>query len=125
MAKLKANFAEVDQIIHAGDVVCEALLEELGNIAPVSVVQGNMDQTYGILKWPKTLTLEFDQIKIGIAHELQFLPYFDQERINVFIYGHTHIPSIQESPQGILLINPGSPTRPPPAGRSESRSPSE
>ena len=37
-------FADVDQIIHAGDIGSEDILIELGVLAPVVAVRGNMDR---------------------------------------------------------------------------------
>ena len=110
--RLQRAFEGVDHLIHAGDVVCKEFVRELEKIAPVSVVRGNMDDVAGITVWPKVLTIEFEGIKFGVGHRLEYFSRLDDPDIRVFVYGHTHIPSVKENPQGVLLINPGSVTRP-------------
>jgi len=116
LKRLAFVFQDVDHIIHTGDVCCKDFILDLENInsktTPVSVVKGNMDEMWGINIWPRTLTLIFEGIKIGVAHRLEDFALFDPKDIRVFVYGHTHIPSIKEDPNGVLLINPGSVSRP-------------
>jgi putative phosphoesterase len=105
---LKTIFKDVDHIIHAGDICVDKFIADIAAETgkPVSAVSGNMDFD---TKWPKKLTLEFEGIKIGITHDLNdFATAFPEKSIRVFIYGHTHLPSIKDSPQGVLMINPGS-----------------
>lgn len=52
------------------------------------------------------LTLE--NVKIGISHFPEDIHFFKNEKIQVFIHGHTHYPSISESPEGVLVVCPGS-----------------
>ncbi len=109
---LNTIFKDVDHIIHAGDICCDQFIDDLATATgkPVSAVAGNMDFDS---KWPKRLTLEFEGIKIGITHDLNdFATAFPKKSIRVFIYGHAHLPSIKDSPQGVLMINPGSLLKP-------------
>lgn len=124
--RIKWALQGVDHIIHAGDVVCEEFIQILESIAPVSVVQGNMDRANGLEKWPKNLQLDFEGVKIGVSHELVNFTSFNPKEIQVFIYGHTHVASIKESPEGVLMVNPGSVSRPraPPKKRFAFENPS-
>lgn len=109
---LKSIFKDVDHIIHAGDVCVDQFIEDLARETgkPVNAVAGNMDFD---TKWPNKLTLEFEGIKIGVTHDLNdFATTFPEKSIRVFIYGHTHLPSIKDSLQGVLMINPGSLLKP-------------
>ncbi len=109
---LKNIFKDVNHIIHAGDICVDQFIDDLANETgkPVSAVAGNMDHNS---RWPKKLKLEFEGIKIGITHNLNdFADLFPGKSIRVFIYGHTHLPSIKDSPQGVLMINPGSLLKP-------------
>ncbi len=112
LKKLKYVFEGVDHIIHAGDICCREFLEDLENIAPVSAVRGNMDEFTNLKSIPKILSLEFEQIRIGVAHKLEDIIYFEDEKINIFVFGHTHIPLVKTNEKDVLLINPGSLTRP-------------
>ncbi len=109
---LKNIFKDVDHIIHAGDFCVDQFIDDLATATEksVSAVAGNMDHDS---KYPKKLTLEFEGIKIGVTHNLNdFADLFPEKSIRVFIYGHTHLPSIKDSPQGVLMINPGSLLKP-------------
>ncbi len=61
-------FRDVDLILHAGDIVEMSVLEELGAIAPVEAVAGNMDdsEAQGKLPYKKVITL--GRYKAGIIH---------------------------------------------------------
>ncbi|MHA1473584.1 MAG: metallophosphoesterase family protein [Promethearchaeota archaeon] len=108
---LKTIFKDVDHIIHVGDICIDQFIDDMATVTgkPISAVAGNMDFD---TKWPKKLTLEFEGINIGITHYLNDITTFPEKSIRVFIYGHTHLPSIKDSPQGVLMINPGSLLKP-------------
>ena len=108
---LKTIFKDVDSIIHAGDISVDQFIDDLAAETgkPVNTVSGNVDYDS---KWPKKLTLEFEGIKMGVTHDLNDFASFPEKSIRVFIYGHTHLPLIEDSPQGVLMINPGSLLKP-------------
>ena len=108
---LKSIYKDVDHIIHAGDICVDQFIDDIATTTgkPVSAVAGNMDFD---TKWPKKLTLEFEGINMGITHYFNDFSTFPEKSIRVFIYGHTHLPSIKDSPQGVLMINPGSLLKP-------------
>ncbi len=112
-------FEKVDYIIHAGDLVELAVVDELEQIAPVLAVRGNMDGLEVADALPRFNSMKVFDWKIGVAHDQNFL--FESNKMselaqengfNVFVYGHTHIASIKWAGK-ILYINPGSPTDPP------------
>jgi len=114
-------FENADFIVHAGDLVSLAVIDELEQLAPVLAVYGNMDgpQVSGAL--PKINSLKVFDWKIGVMHDPSAL--FGMRRMreiakrngfDVFVYGHTHNVSIRWEGK-ILYINPGSPTNPVPA----------
>ena len=112
LKSLKDIFKDADHIIHAGDICVDQFIDDLAATTgkEISAVAGNMDFD---TKWPKKLIVEFEGIKIGITHYLNdFTTAFPEKSIRVFIYGHTHLPSIKDSPQGVLMINPGSLLKP-------------
>jgi putative phosphoesterase len=111
-------FENVDFIVHAGDLVKLAVIDELEQLAPVLAVHGNMDgpEVSGAL--PKLNSLKISDWKIGVMHDPSTLFGMGKMReiakrngFNVFVYGHTHNSSIKWEGK-TLYINPGSPTNP-------------
>jgi uncharacterized protein len=105
-----------DHILHAGDVCDPALLDELASFAPVTVVLGNCDG-YDVKHWgaqPET-QLQLGAVAIGMMHDSgaararrkRLREHFPEARVVVF--GHSHLPC-NEDEEGLLLLNPGSPT---------------
>ena len=100
-----------DLILHAGDLMDPALLEELAAHAPVEAVRGNMDPA-GL---PETLELEFGGVRVAMIHDsgprrgrrARVRRRFPEARVAVF--GHSHIPFLEDE-DGLMLLNPGSPT---------------
>lgn len=111
-------FQNASFIIHAGDFVQISVVEELERIAPVVGVQGNMDHSSVISKYPKLNTLEILGWRIGVVHN--GFPLLRKRRLkemarknnfDVLVFGHTHVGSV-EVDENTLFINPGSPTQP-------------
>jgi hypothetical protein len=113
-------FESADYIIHAGDLVELAVLDELEQLAPVLAVHGNMDGPSVSGALPKLNLLKLFDWKIGVMHDPSTIfgmgkmrELARQNGFNVFIYGHTHNSSIKWEGK-TLFINPGSPTNPEP-----------
>jgi putative phosphoesterase len=66
-------FADVDLIIHAGDVTIAAVLDQLGACAPVVAVQGNHDRKAG-LELPTERVVRIGGVRIGVTHGERSLP---------------------------------------------------
>ena len=98
----------VDHIIHAGDIGSPAVVEQLKQIATLTVIRGNNDQEAWAHDIPETTTVKLDDHRIYVLHSIADLD-FDPEvhQIDVVISGHSHKPVIRES-QGVLYLNPGS-----------------
>ena len=100
-----------DLILHAGDLMDPALLEELAAYAPVEAVRGNMDPE-GL---PGTREFGFGGARICMVHDsgpkkgrrARMRRRFPEARVVVF--GHSHIPFLEDE-DGLMLLNPGSPT---------------
>lgn len=97
-----------DFIIHAGDVGKQEIIESLSEIAPVTVVHGNIDK--GELKelYPENEVLIVEEAYIYVLHikeELDLDPVAAE--FHVVVTGHTHKPKIEEK-SGVLFLNPGS-----------------
>lgn len=116
--KVFESFKNVDMILHAGDVTSKEVLDKLNETAEVIAIQGNTDRIVG-LKLPKTEVIEINGIKIGLAHgevnpraDTQQLLYLAKElKVDILVTGHSHQPKIEQV-DGVLLLNPGSPTVP-------------
>jgi uncharacterized protein len=95
-------------IIHAGDIGKENIIPELGCIAPVYAVRGNVDRESWSFKFPLYHVVEMENIFIYVHHgdrEVDLEP--KAAGFHVVISGHTH-ESLIEKKNSILYINPGS-----------------
>jgi putative phosphoesterase len=107
------HLAEVELIIHAGDLSILSVIHELETLAPVVAVQGNVEREEVVLALPIKREIVVGHCRIGIVHILgEPKDYvraarreFPQARVVVF--GHSHVPYNQDR-DGQLLFNPGS-----------------
>ena len=65
-------FAEVDNILHAGDIGSLELLAELEALAPVTAVYGNTDGFELRNRLPRVARIELDGFDIVVTHGDQF-----------------------------------------------------
>ena len=121
--------ARVSAILHAGDISTGNVIAQLEAIAPVHAVKGNRDWAQ-LSRLPRTLTLDFDGVRIGLAHghggvwqyfvgkyyyvtEGYRLDRFKHPLLRIFsgvksiVFGHTHRP-LNQWEGDVLLFNPGS-----------------
>lgn len=98
----------VDVIIHAGDVGRPEVLEQLGEVAPVVAVKGNVDREEWGLGLREKEVVELGDALIYVLHDLNRL---DLDPVAAgfkgIIYGHSHRPS-EEWKESVLYLNPGS-----------------
>jgi putative phosphoesterase len=111
-------FDNADYIIHAGDLVELAVIDELEQIAPVLAVHGNMDGLEVINAFPTLNSMKVFGWKIGVMHDPDISFGLNKSReivqqngFNVFVCGHTHTAFISWE-EKILYVNPGSATDP-------------
>ena len=112
-------FAGVDLILHAGDLVHEEVLIDLAAIAPVEAVAGNMDSLLLHQHLGDKKVLSLAGFNIGLIHgnigsdrkktPQRALGAFAGNPVDCVVFGHSHQP-YNETVDGILLFNPGSPT---------------
>ncbi|MHA1820176.1 MAG: metallophosphoesterase family protein [Promethearchaeota archaeon] len=112
MDKIKEIFEGVELIIHAGDVTNKKILDELSEIATVIAVAGNMDDPSIYNMYGSFKIIELFNKRIAISHIEPSISLLKAENIDICVSGHTHVPQIREDPEGILFLNPGSPTQP-------------
>jgi putative phosphoesterase len=106
-------FAEVDHILHAGDIGSLELLAELEGIAPVTAVYGNTDDFEVRSRVPQLATVELDGFDIVVTHGDQFGSP-TPEMLNaafpdaqIIVYGHTHRPLLTLVDVVVTVMNPG------------------
>lgn len=109
---------ESDLILHAGDIVQKSFLDELSGRKEVRAVLGNMDMEPLPSMLPEKRIEELEGVRIGMTHgfgapqgieqrvQTRFKP---EDRLDVLIFGHSHIP-LNRQEGGLLLLNPGSAT---------------
>ena len=132
-------FQGVDVILHAGDIYVPSCLDWLEAIAPVYAVELGADAHFknDARVTTNTRVLHLEGHTIGLTHDLlvpgmaqeitehsplskHFPPDADlstaleivfDEAVDIVIFGHTHYAIVEEY-QGILMVNPGSPSLP-------------
>jgi uncharacterized protein len=98
----------VEQIIHAGDVGKLEIVNRLQEIAPLTVVQGNVDRGELAARLSKTELLSANNVDIYVLHDLNELDLDPAAaRFRVVVSGHTHQP-LQYERNGVWYVNPGS-----------------
>jgi putative phosphoesterase len=106
---------DAELILHAGDVVAAAVLEELERLAPVEAVAGNMEEPALLAELPERRVVEVDGARIGMVHVPGPAVGRGERLMAAFpgchavIYGHTHLPDVSRVGE-VWLLNPGSPT---------------
>jgi uncharacterized protein len=100
--------ADVDQILHCGDVGSFLILEELGKIAPVTAIRGNIDREGKCAQLPETEVVLAGGRYIYMLHDLKTL-HLDPAagRFAAVLFGHTYVPNLYTR-KGVLYLNPGS-----------------
>jgi hypothetical protein len=97
-----------DHIIHAGDVGAPEILDQLGALAPVTAVRGNVDKGTWARRLPEAEVFEMGGTSIYVLHDLAQLDLNPKAAgFAAVISGHTHVPK-REMRDGVLYFNPGS-----------------
>jgi putative phosphoesterase len=106
-----------DVVVHAGDWVDVALLDELeARSRRLVACYGNNDHGELRERLPEVATAEAEGVRIAVVHETG--PKQGRERRcaarfvdrDVLVFGHSHIPWDTTCDTGLRLLNPGSPT---------------
>jgi putative phosphoesterase len=94
-------------ILHAGDVGGSHVLQELGALAPVIPVRGNVDGGWARLL-PERRRLDLGGVAVLVLHDRALLGLDPvREGLGVVVFGHSHQP-LAERRKGVLWFNPGS-----------------
>jgi hypothetical protein len=96
-----------DVILHAGDIGGNHVLQELGEIAPVIPVRGNVDGGWARLL-PERRRLDLGGVPVLVLHDRALLGLDPvEEGLGIVVFGHSHQP-LAERRKGVLWFNPGS-----------------
>ncbi|TDC34602.1 metallophosphoesterase family protein [Kribbella albertanoniae] len=108
---------EADVVIHAGDWVNVALLDELeARAARLIGCWGNNDGPELRARLPEVARVTLDGLAVAVVHETGTSKGREErcERVypgvDLLVFGHSHIPWDTTTPRGMRLLNPGSPT---------------
>lgn len=101
-----------DHIVHAGDVGREDFLDELGAIAPVAAVSGNVDP---LDLAPLRARVKLGSWRILVQHivwerggpSFEIFGLLSEDPADLVIFGHSHEP-LCERICGTVFLNPGS-----------------
>ena len=109
--------ANADVVIHAGDWVDVALLDELERrSARLLACWGNNDGPELRARLPERADATVDGVRFTVVHETGAAAGRDTRMLrlypetDVLVFGHSHIPWDTTTDTGLRLLNPGSPT---------------
>lgn len=114
---LTPDLESADLILHAGDWQDLEVFSMLAAFSKVEGVHGNVDGPEVKNLFPEKKIIQAGKFRIGLVHghgkgkttERRAIEAFKGEEVDCIIFGHSHIP-MQKYMDGILLLNPGSPT---------------
>lgn len=104
-------FANVDHIVHAGDIGGEHVLKALRALAPLTSVEGNNDDATG----EEIVRKSIGGLRILLTHILP-RPHRPDARVvaslkkapaDFVVFGHSHLPH-HERVEGVVYFNPAS-----------------
>jgi uncharacterized protein len=97
-----------DHIIHAGDICEPSVLDQLREIAPLTVVRGNNDRGAWAESIPEKELAEIYGVYFYIVHDIAEMDIDPGSAgVQVVVSGHSHQPAVFER-NAVLFINPGS-----------------
>ncbi|MBA2760115.1 MAG: metallophosphoesterase family protein [Chloroflexia bacterium] len=107
--------AQIEFLVHLGDVNTRHVLEELAEIAPVIAVPGNNDDPEFHFMLPETTRFWVGERSFGVLHgdggrsaKIEAKRRF-AGKVDCVLFGHSHQPFMEKSGDTILF-NPGSAT---------------
>lgn len=117
IAQVREEIGEFQMLIHLGDVGDARELESLAGV-PCYIVRGNTDYDAKLLN---ANVIEAGEHRIFATHghlyqvdmRLDLLRFAALENdCDIAMYGHTHVPYLEEDPDDITILNPGSISKP-------------
>ena len=117
IAQVREEIGEFQMLIHLGDVGDARELESLAGV-PCYIVRGNTDYDAKLLN---ANMIEAGGHRIFATHghlyqvdmRLDLLRFAALENdCDIAMYGHTHVPYLEEDPDEVTILNPGSISKP-------------
>jgi putative phosphoesterase len=117
IAQVREEIGEFQMLIHLGDVGDARELESLAGV-PCYIVRGNTDYDAKLLN---ANVIEAGGHRIFATHghlyqvdmRLDLLRFAALENdCDIAMYGHTHVPYLEEAPDDVTILNPGSISKP-------------
>ena len=117
IAQVREEIGEFQMLIHLGDVGDARELESLAGV-PCYIVRGNTDYDAKLLN---ANVIEAGGHRIFATHghlyqvdmRLDLLRFAALENdCDIAMYGHTHVPYLEEDPEDVTILNPGSISKP-------------
>ena len=112
-----AAIEAADVVVHAGDWVSIDLLDELESRAARLIgVWGNNDGGELRARLPEVARETIDGVRLAVVHETgttagrEARCDAEYPDTDLLVFGHSHIPWDSVTPNGLRLLNPGSPT---------------
>jgi uncharacterized protein len=100
--------AGVEHIVHAGDIGSPEIVPRLTEIAPVTVIRGNVDTQPWAQELPAWELVTLPGRTIYMLHDLGDLDLDPAAAgFDMVVSGHSHMPKV-ETRQGVVYLNPGS-----------------
>ena len=115
-AELWAAVDAADVVIHAGDWVSAALVSDLAARARLVGVYGNNDGADIRAELPEVARVDLGGVRVAVVHETGASAGRERRMaaaypdVDLLVFGHSHIPWDTTTPNGLRLLNPGSPT---------------
>ncbi|WP_182113784.1 MULTISPECIES: metallophosphoesterase [unclassified Actinotalea] len=108
---------QADLVVHAGDWVDVALLDELAaRSRDLLACWGNNDGPALRTRLPEVARRTVEGVRFAVVHETGAAAGRERRAdaaypdADVLVFGHSHIPWDTTTPSGLRLLNPGSPT---------------
>ena len=117
IAQVREEIGEFQMLIHLGDVGDARELESLAGV-PCYIVRGNTDYDAKLLN---ANVIEAGGHRIFATHGHLYQVYMRLDLLrfaalendcDIAMYGHTHVPYLEEDPDDITILNPGSISKP-------------
>ena len=117
IAQVREEIGDFQMLIHLGDVGDARELESLAGV-PCYIVRGNTDYDAKLLN---ANVIEAGGHRIFATHghlyqvdmRLDLLRFAALENdCDIAMYGHTHVPYLEEDPDDVTILNPGSISKP-------------